>query len=182
MTFLRCLLIILHKDSHEFESSSFSSSHIQKHHAKHHAQTAALCPPVCANSSFNDLLVTANSCSEDLSLYKTPIDVPLPTINNNQHQPTSTSIHQYQQSPACIQIFQTTPTTPHIHLKLQQSNQTTRQTNPPSAPPFIKMHAQNILAFLALAVVAMSAAIPAAVPEPHAGMIPKIDMKPQLAG
>ena len=31
------------------------------------------------------------------------------------------------------------------------------------------MHAQNIFAFLALAIVAMSAAIPAAVPAPNAG-------------
>ncbi|KAM0795548.1 hypothetical protein BDR22DRAFT_894086 [Usnea florida] len=35
------------------------------------------------------------------------------------------------------------------------------------------MHAQNILAFFALAVVAMSAAIPAAVPEPHAEIVRK---------
>ena len=36
------------------------------------------------------------------------------------------------------------------------------------------MHAQNILAFLALAVMAMSAAIPAAVPAPDAGMCSRL--------
>lgn len=45
------------------------------------------------------------------------------------------------------------------------------------------MHAQNIFAFLALAVMAMSAAIPAAVPAPDAGMCPRFawDLSSQVA-
>ena len=124
VTCLRCLLFILHGDSHEFENSSLSSSHIQKHHAKHHAQTEAWCHPVCANSSFNDLLVTANSCSEDLSLYNTPVDVPLPAINSNQQQPTATNINQHQ------------PTSTISCLHSDLPNHANHTPNPPQIPHF----------------------------------------------
>lgn len=71
------------------------------------------------------------------------------------------------------------PLTAPNHIKtlrtyLKYSNKSPSQKNPARASKLpqhlpAKMHAQNIFVFLALAVMAMSAAIPAAVPAPGAG-------------
>lgn len=139
---------------------------------KHHAQTQACRPRVCANSSSSERFVTAYSCAQKATRAQR-IESYIRYLYISQSLLSSLSIFIVYLLPSVssIDIFKPyqslSASTSNFQKPIQENRLAKARTSP---IPSVKMQARNIFAFLSLAVMAMSAAIPAAVPAPDTGM------------